>query len=874
MSDTQPRVAVGSSNIQALEETASRQSPPTRDQSAIRGLQIEAPPVECEPSSGRTIPPWLRINPLSARGKFNTEWIGRLPPTLARLRTPRARRIAGYVAGALLVVLLSGFAFLEYQVGKYDSLIEDRLRGHAFDPTPSIMAAPRTIVRGQQLNPATLLRRLERAGYGTAHESSVGSFSASSDAVDIRPGPLSISGAGPVSVRFAAGRVKAIVDGEGNTLRSYLLDAEAVTRLADGQGERRRLVRYEEIPARLIEAIVSIEDHRFYEHSGIDVVRSMKAAWDGILQWRMPRGTSTVTQQLARGFFLSRERTYSRKLKEFFIARNIERRLSKERILELYCNLIYMGRQGPNGIAGVGEAAQAYFAKDVADLKLEEAALLAGLLQRPSYLNPFRYPERAKARRNVVLEAMHAHGYISGVEYTEAKAKPLGVVATDFNAEQAPYFVALVERELEAHPELAARLENGGEIFTTLDPDLQELAVRTVREGMQRIDEIVARQRRFRDQQAPRPQCALVAIDPRTGEVKALVGGRDYDRTQLNRALASRQPGSLFKPFVFATAFSRQQPDGSRLTPLSIVQDTPLTIEWDDELYEPSNYGHHPQGFVTLRQALVNSVNTATVRVARHVGYRRVAQLGRKAGMGAVQATPSAALGAYEVTPLEVAGAYTVFANGGRRVEPRLIHAVRGTTLPALIEQRPQQLQVLDPAVAYLVTDLMSDVLNRGTAAGARSTGFQAPAAGKTGTDDDGWFAGFTDRLLCVVWVGFDDNRDLQIEGAKSALPIWAEFMKRAQKLQPYSRPQPIERPKEVIEADVDPFLALAAPAGVTLPAHELFLADAGPAHGLTIIRDPELTEDLAPTESFAESLAALTPKHPLIANPEAAPRP
>ena len=818
------------------------------------------------------MPAWLRFSRMSARLQLGSEWVRRewsqrLPPILARFRTPRARRAGVCIAGALLLVLCLGVTLVQYQVGKYDSLVEDRLRGHAFDPTPRVMAAPRTVVRGEELNAETLQQRLERAGYDAARDSSVGSMSVSGDAVEIKPGLLSISGAGPARIRFVNGRVKAIVDGEGKTLRSYPLDPEAVTRLADGQGQRRRLVRYEEIPPHLIEAIISIEDHRFYKHSGFDPVRTLKAAWDGLLEWRMPRGTSTLTQQLARGFFLSRERTLSRKLNEFFIAQNIERHLSKERILELYCNLIYMGRQGPHSIAGVGEAAQAYFAKHIADLKLEEAALLAGLLQRPSYLNPFRYPERAKARRNTVLAAMHSHGYISKAAYSEAVAKPLGVVATDYNAEQAPYFVDLIERELEQQSHLAVHLENGGEIYTTLDADLQEAAVRTVREGMERIDEIVGRQRRFRGQQAPRPQCALVAIDPGTGEVKALVGGRDYERTQLNRALAKRQPGSLFKPFVFAAAFSFQQPDGSRPTPLSVVQDTPLAIQWDEELYEPSNYGHDPRGFITLREALVNSVNTATVRVARHVGYGRVARLARDAGMGSVQATPSAALGAYEVTPLQVAGAYTVFANGGKRVEPRLIKAVRGTTLPALVRNGSQERQVLDPGVAYLVTDLMSDVVNRGTAARARSTGFHDPAAGKTGTDDDGWFAGFTDRLLCVVWVGFDDNRDLQIEGAKSALPIWVEFMKKAQKLPPYRRPQSLKRPEEVIESDVGPYLALAAPQGVDLPARELFLADARVSSSLTVISDPEPaeSEDLSPTASFAQQLDALTWRSPSL---------
>lgn len=801
----------------------------------------------------------------------------RLRPAAARLRTPQARRFAGYLAGVFLLAACLAFALLQYQVAQYDSLVENRLRGeHAFDPTPVVLAAPRTIVRGESLIAELLQERLERAAYGAAEESAVGSFLATGETIQIMPGRLSVSGAGPATIHFADGRVKSIVDADGKPLGSYPLDPEAVTRLADGQGQRRQIVRYEEIPPRLIEAIIAIEDHRFYDHSGIDVVRTLKAAWDGLVEWRMPRGTSTLTQQLARGFFLTRERTYTRKLKEFFIARNIESRLSKERILELYCNLIYMGRQGRHSIAGMGEAAQAYFAKDISDLRLEEAALLAGLLQRPSYLNPYRFPERAKARRDTVLAAMRSHGYISEHEYREATAIPLGVVEADFDAVQAPYFVDLIERELKAQPNLTARLENGGEIYTTLDADLQEIAVRIVREGMVKVDEIVGRQRRFRDERAPRPQCALIAIDPRTGEVKALVGGRDYERTQLNRVLSERQPGSLFKPFVFAAAFDFEQPDGSRLTPLSLVQDTDLSIPWEDDVYEPSNYGHDPRGFVTLREALVNSVNTATVRVARHVGYKRVARLGRNAGMGRVQATPSAALGSYEVTLLDVAGAYTVFANGGERVEPRLIRAVRGTTLPALVETPTEKRQVLDPAVAYLVTDLMTDVLNRGTAARARSAGFHAPAAGKTGTDDDGWFAGFTDRLLCVVWVGFDDNRDLQIDGARSALPIWAEFMKHAQKLPPYRNPKPLERPEQVIEAEVDPFLALSAPSGTRLPAHELFLADASPSGALAMIVDPQPMEsdELAPSDSFAEKLAALTPKSHLLAKPAPAARP
>lgn len=636
--------------------------------------------------------------------------------------------------------------------------------------------------------------------------------------------------------------------------------ATLVTNLSGQDRSKQRLVTYEEIPAILRHAIVSVEDHRFFEHNGVDIIRTAKAASEGLVHLQKPRGTSTLTQQLARGFFLTPERTYGRKLLETLMAWRLESRLTKQQIFEYYCNHVYMGRRGGFNIVGMGEAADAYFGKNLRELTLPEAALLAGLIQRPSYLDPYRHPKRALNRRNLVLRLMVEHGYTWQQEHDRAVREPMRLAPGDVDVTDAPHFVDLVRRELLAKFSEDQLLTGGYKVQTTLDMDLQRLAVEAVRHGMADVDRQLRNQGRFRDRSVPPAECALIALDPHTGEIKAIVGGRDYDRSQLNRVLARRQPGSAFKPFVYAaainTAINResepnepgivnhapalvQQPQV--LTPATFVLDEPADFVWGNDLYQPSNFSQEFHGLVSLREALVQSMNVATVRVAQTVGYSEVARLARRAGVGKrVAATPSMALGAYEVTPLEMAEGYTIFANGGLKVRPYLIRSVETPEGEVLLQHEPEAEYVLDARVAYVVTNMLEDVLSVGTGRGARALGFNEPAAGKTGTDDDGWFVGFTNNLLCLVWVGFDDNTDLGIEGARSALPIWTEFMKRAHALRAYREPAPFEPPEGVVSVTIDPNTGLEATRDCPRYVAEVFIEGTQPArrcwHGAPLL--------------------------------------
>ena len=559
---------------------------------------------------------------------------------------------------------------------------------------------------------------------------------------------------------------------------------------------------------------------------------------------------------MARNFFLTIEQTYERKLAEALIALQLELRLSKQQIFEYYANQIFMGRSGSFNVMGMGEAARAYFDKDVREVTLAEAALLAGLPQGPSYLNPYRHAERALNRRRQVLAAMLRWGYIDEEAFKEASQEPLKLAEGHIESSAAPYYVDLVNSHLQEQFNTDELVTQDYWVYTTLDKDLQRAAVEAVRIGMQEVDAAIAKQRRFKGKEPPRAQAALVALDPSTGEVKAIVGGRDYGESQLNRVLAKRQPGSVFKPFVFAAALDtaldeeRQRlvdegeadlfkeigwslyAPGPAYTNASLVDDVPTTFWYDGKPYEPANHLNKIYGLITFRYALRRSINIASVKIAEMAGYGRVAEIAKRAGLGdGIQPTPSLALGSYEATPLQVAGAYTAFVNGGVRKTPYFVRMVRDSEGRTLEKTKPEDVQALDPRVAYLVTSLLEDVMTRGTGVGARYRyKFNEPAAGKTGTDDDGWFAGFTSNLLCVVWVGFDDNTDLALEGAHSALPIWAEFMRQAHALRPYRNPKPFEAPEGVISVELDPLTLELATSACPERQSEVFIAGSQPS--------------------------------------------
>ncbi len=724
----------------------------------------------------------------------------------------------------------------------YSRMIDARLSGEVFANTARVFSGPRGISVGQTSTAGELASYLQRAGYNEADVAgAIGRYKLSRASLEVHPASGSYFGAGtPLRIDFSGGAIARITRlSDGSSLGNAELEPELLTNLFDVSREKRRLVRFEVMPKFLVDAVLSAEDKRFFEHPGFDPIRILGAAWANVRRPDRTEGASTISMQVARSYFFTTERTWKRKAAETLVALQLEQRFSKQQIFELYANQIYLGNRGSFAIRGFGEAARAYFGKDVRDLTLSEAAFLAGIARSPNrYSSAERHPDRASEARDRVLAQMVDNGQVSPEAAEAAKKQPWHIISGTLETTAAPYFMDMVKDHLLEKITEADLISQSYRIYTTLDTDLQRAAAEAMDAGLKEVDKQLARRyERWRQQQkktgepAPVAQVALVALDPQTGEIKALIGGRNYGQSQLNRALARRQPGSAFKPFVYAAAFGGALDGaGTVITPITTVADEPTTFLFDDKEYTPNNYGEQFYGRVTLREALRRSLNVATVKVAEMTGYGRVVDMARQLGLDPkIQATPAVALGAYEMTPLDVAAGYTVFANGGERAEPMFIRSVVSAEGVALERNSPRTRQALDPRVAYVVTNLLEDVVNHGTAAGVRARGFTAPAGGKTGTSHDGWFAGFTSNLLCVVWVGFDDNRELGLAGSASAAPIWAEFMKLAIALPAYRNTQTFEPPPGVITALIDPeTLQLATPT-CPAPREEVFIEGTEP---------------------------------------------
>ena len=728
---------------------------------------------------------------------------------------PKDPVVKAAVAAFLIITALSAGIFSYYYV-KYDRIIEERFKSPAFSNSARIYARPRTVHVGEKTDLKEIASDLRSSGYSDQDgQSLMGSYRLLNGAIEIKPGPDSYHAPEAATIRLREGQVDSI-SGKGGNLSAYELEPEMVTSLFDAeQRSKRQLVKYDEIPKVLVNAVLAIEDRRFFQHGGVNFMRLAEAAWVDVVHGRHQQGGSTITMQISRAFFLSPEKTVKRKLIEMLIATELEQKFSKEQIFEFYANRVDLGQRGSFTISGFAEASRAYFNKDMREITLPEAALIAGLIQAPSYLSPYRHPERALARRNLVLDSMVETGTISPEDAKKAKATPLKLAPPNVEASDAPYFVDLVRENLISKFNEREINDQSYRIYTTLDPQLQKAAAQSVEMGMKLVDDLVTKQRtkrvrvgkKFETKVEPGPQAqvAVVAIDPHTGEILALVGGRNYAISQLNHAVASRPTGSIFKPFVYAEAInSALEGAPTVFTPATMVEDQPTTFTYGDSIYEPRNYKEEYHGEVTARYALAMSLNNATVKLAEEVGYDKVANLAKSAGITSVKPTPAMALGSYDATPLEMASAYTVFANGGQRITPLLMNSVRNANGDVVADYRPERQQVLDPRVAYVMTDMMEGVLNFGTAYGVRARGFDAPAAGKTGSSHDGWFAGYTSNLLCIVWVGYDDYSDLHMSGAQTALPIWAEFMKKAVLLPQYSDVRSFNQPSGVVDVQLD----------------------------------------------------------------------
>lgn len=732
-------------------------------------------------------------------------------------------KIAGVAFGIVFIFFASVFTFYYF---KYKHIVDERLEKPLFVNTAKIYAAPREVRPGQKLSANSIAQELRSAGYtedGSNPASPMGTYALGGASIVVHPGPQSYHAPDSATISFQSNTVSQIADGNGQELTAYELEPLLITGLSDQTRTKRRLVTYDELPPDLVAAVTAIEDRRFFQHSGVNYYTMIGWAWHDLRgDRRYVGGGSTLTMQLAKNFFLSPERTLRRKVIQILITFQLEHRFSKQKIFELYANEISLGQQGSFAINGFGEAAQAYFGKDVRQLTLPECALLAGLIQSPSRLNPYRHAARALERRNLVLDSMVETGSLSKNQAEAAKAAPLKLASQSADANEAPYFVDLVRDQIVQKLGDAEYNHQGLRIYTSLDPQLQTAAAQAVEVGMKHVDELVNKLHTHRaskngpattDSNITYPQVAMIALNPHTGQVLALVGGRNYGASQLNHAVRHRPTGSIFKPFVYAAAFNSSlsgatltNSDGESavFTPVTMLNDHPTTYTVGEQEYTPHNFHDEDYGMITARYALQESQNVATIALAQMIGFNNVAALARDAGIKSARGTPSVAIGTYDATPLDMAGAYTVFANGGVKIDPWMLASVRSATGDVMSDYSPVSKPILDPRVAYLTTSLMENVINHGTAQRVRGMGFSAPAAGKTGTSNDAWFAGYTSNLLCIVWVGNDDYSDIKLQGADAAAPIWAEFMKRAVALPQYSDTKQFVPPAGITEVQLD----------------------------------------------------------------------
>ncbi|HEX8889011.1 MAG TPA: PBP1A family penicillin-binding protein [Pyrinomonadaceae bacterium] len=768
---------------------------------------------------------------------------------LKRLAAARKRRrIFRYILASLGLLAVAGTIFFVYSYNYYAGMVDARLKSGFLTSRAGLYAAPRTLRVGQTLTPDDLVEHLRRAGYieSSASDAWSGSFSKPDNLrIEIHPRHSSTTSPGVVRVLFdSKSHIKEITGDMGVTLDNYALEPELLTTDAAMKTGQRAQLSFNEIPPVLMHAIISIEDRRFFEHGGVDIWGVGRALLRNATDDETQQGGSTITQQLVKNSFLTPERTLRRKFAEAMTAFALERRLSKQDIFALYCNEIYLGQRGALSVRGVDQAARLYFGKELKEITLAEAALIAGMIQSPNRYAPDRHMEAAAARRNIVLGAMARDGFITNEEAHAAAQEAVAVAPLDDEeGSTAPYFIDYVNRMVEARLGSEAKSdERNARIYTTIDLDLQELAETAIKRQLERLDKVY-------EKRGLRPQGALVALDPRTGDVLAMVGGRNYAESQLNRAVdARRQPGSTFKPIVYSAALE------SGMSPLTMYTDAPQEFLYaGNAKYRPANYGG---GFsmrdVMMRDALVRSLNVVTVDVAMHTGLARVERTAENFGLQKAEAYPAIALGTTEASPLELAAAYTTFPNGGERVQPNVIARVTDASGADVINQTKQTRPVIRPTTAYMITDMLSDVIDHGTARAARGSVKKTAIAGKTGTSRDGWFVGYTPNLVVAVWIGFDDNKQLGLTGAEAALPAWTEFVKNTVELRPELGGEAFARPAGITFIEVDPETGLLATP--SCPQHEQVAIPANLAPNLECTKHQ--TFDMVASGEEAETYA------------------
>ncbi len=693
------------------------------------------------------------------------------------------------LAAVALVLLLVYIVYL-------DALISSSFTGQKWQLPARVYARPMELYQGLALTPDELQRELDGLGYQVAAPTRPGSYRRNGSRFDLFSREFAhadgIEAARQVSLQFHRDRLAAMHALDGEVVALMRLDPMEIGAIYPAHREDRVLLQMQDVPPFLVAALLAVEDHRFYQHRGVSVASIMRAMLQNIRSGQIVQGGSTITQQLVKNYYLDRQRSFRRKFTEAIMAMLLELRYEKEEILEAYLNEVYLGQAGARAIHGFGLGSQHYFGRPLHELRVDQLALLVAVIRGPNYYDPWRHTERALQRRNRVIDALVRQQLLSEADATWAQSQPLGLAKSQRSRYEFPAYIDLAKRQLREQYSEADLVGSGLRIHTSFDPRVQHYAEQALQSGLQRLA-----QREGVDK--GQLQGAMVVTDLATGELLALVGGRDPRYWGFNRALdARRSIGSIVKPFVYLAALESGQ--GYHLA--SMLDDSPITLLDDKEQpWSPRNFDRSSHGEVALVTALARSYNQATVRLGSQLGADSVVSIIDRAGLGReLSPLPSLFIGAAQLTPIEVAGLYQSLATGGTQVPLRAVRAVTESDR-SLLRHYPFHIeQGLSVQSVYLMQRAMMHAATHGTArAGSARLGEQWRFAGKTGTSNqqrDAWFAGFTGDLLAVVWVGMDDNSAMPFTGGSAALPIWADFIARASRrsLDPQLPPDVVER--------------------------------------------------------------------------------
>jgi len=689
-------------------------------------------------------------------------------------------KLKGLLKWFLPAVLIVGGSIVLYCL-YLSSQIDKRFSGRRWSIPSRVFSDVTLLYPGQEINLMLFYEKLHRLGYRKVfHEPhSKGEFRTRDAWVELFLHDFEIPSLRRegicVKIKFVENLIESIINiNNFKPIPILELEPEEVMLFFGHDRERRRLVSMDQVPQHVIYAILAAEDSRFYQHSGLDPLGILRALYTNLRYVSIRQGGSTITQQLAKNYFLTPERTFFRKLKELFLSLTMEIMYEKNEILEIYLNEIYLGQKASEAINGIGEASFFYFDKPVEELSLIESATIACLIRGPNYYSPYIDKTRCKKRRNLVLYAMKDKGWISDEELGTALLSPVKAVGYESYGKKAPYFIDYLAYQLKMlySPQDLSSL--GLSIYTTLDTQVQMAAEKALQNGLLRLEKSNFTLNRQDPQK--KLQGAVIVMQPKTGYILAMVGGRNYDVSQFNRITqARRQPGSAFKPFVYVSGLDK-------FTPASILSNKAETYEIDGTIWEPKNYAPVPEEKISVRSALAKSINLATVDLAMRVGLDHIAATANLFGFSIpVNPYPSVSLGAYEVNPLNLARAYCAFAADGVLSFPLALKEVLDENGNVLEQRHTSIKRVISPAKAFIISSMLRSVVLEGTARSLKDMGILFPVGGKTGTTNhfkDAWFVGYTPDILALVWVGFDDGSSIHASGARAALPIWAELIK------------------------------------------------------------------------------------------------